>query len=83
MEIVTSWMEEGLQQGRQQGLQQGLLQKAREAVIEVLDARFGDVPYLIREQVLAVADEAELKRLHRQAVLASDFEAFRIQIKTP
>lgn len=72
MEIVTSWMEAGLQQGRQEGL----VQKAREDIIEVLEARFGEVPYAIREQVLVVAGEAELKRLHRQAALAANLEAF-------
>jgi len=73
MEIVTSWMEAGLERGRQEGL----VQNAREDVLDVLEARFGEVPSALREQVVAVADPAELKRLHRQAVLAPDLHAFQ------
>ena len=73
MEIVTSWMEagleRGLEQGLQQGLQQGLRQRSREDIIEVLEARFGEVPYTLREQILGLVDPAELKRHHRQACL--------------
>ena len=85
MEIVTSWMEEGLQRGRQEGRQEGLqqgrreglLHEAREGLLEVLEARFGEIPYALREQVLAVADPAELKRHLRQAVLVPDLPTFR------
>ena len=81
MEIVTSWMEagleRGLEQGLQQGLQQGLRQRSREDIIEVLEARFGEVPYTLREQILGLVDPAELKRHHRQAVLVPDLPTFR------
>ena len=39
-------------------------------------ARFGDVPNSVRGRILAVADEAELKRLHRQAALVESMERF-------
>ena len=81
MEIVTSWMEEGIQRGRQEGRQEGhqegRQQTLREDIIEVLEARFGEIPYALREQILAVVGEAELKRLHRQAVLVTDLPTFR------
>ena len=89
MEIVTSWMEEGIQRGRQEGRQEGhqkghqeghqvgRQQTLREDIIEVLEARFGEIPYALREQILAVVGEAELKRLHRQAVLVTDLPSFR------
>jgi hypothetical protein len=73
MEIVTSWMEKGMQQG----MQQGMLRKAREDVIEILEARFATVPYAVRERIQAIADEAELKRLHRQAALVESLNAFQ------
>ena len=87
MEIVTSWMEagleRGLEQGLQQGLQQGLRQRSREDIIEVLEARFGEVPYTLREHILAVGDEAELKRLHRQSALVNTLADFCALIAQP
>ena len=79
MEIVTSWMEIGLKQGRQEGL----LHEAREGVLEVLEARFGEVPYTLREHILAVGDEAELKRLHRQSALVNTLADFCALIAQP
>ena len=72
MEIVTSWMEKGIQRG--------MLQKAREDILDVLEARFGEAPYELRERILAVTQEAELKRLHRESALAESIEAFRAKL---
>ena len=76
MEIVTSGMEKGIERG----MQQGMLQKAREDILDVLEARFGEMPYELRERVLAVTQEAELKRLHRQSALAESMAAFRAKL---
>ena len=83
MEIVTSWMEIGLKQGRQEGRQEGLLHEAREGVLEVLEARFGEVPYTLREQILGLVDPAELKRHHRQAALVNTLADFCALIAQP
>ena len=80
MEIVTSWMEKGIERGMQQGMQQGMLQKAHEDILDVLEARFGEAPYELRERILAVTQEAELKRLHRQSALAESMAAFRAKL---
>jgi hypothetical protein len=72
MEIVTSWMEKGIQRG--------MLQKAHEDILDVLEARFGEMPYELRERILAVTQEAELKRLHRQSVLAESMGAFKANL---
>jgi Putative transposase, YhgA-like len=63
MEIVTSWKEEGLQEGRKQGFSQ----KAREDVLDVLEARFGATPDEVSEKLREVQDLARLKTLLRQA----------------
>lgn len=68
MPYITTIERMGLQQGRQEGLLQ--------SVLDALEARFGEVPYPLREQLLAVADTAELKRLHREAVLVPDLVTF-------
>ena len=48
MEIVTSWMEEGLEQGlqegRERGLQQGLQQGEQRLLLRQLTRRFGVLP---------------------------------------
>ena len=59
MEIVTSWMEEGLQQGLQQ--------RAREDIRDVLEARFGNPPAQVAEALSQMKDLAKLKALLRQA----------------
>lgn len=78
MEIVTSWMEEGLQRGRQEGL----LQTLREDIIEVLEARFGELPYELREAIQAIANDTALKRLLRLAAVVTGLEDFRRQLKS-
>jgi predicted transposase/invertase (TIGR01784 family) len=51
-----------------------------EDILDVLEARFGEAPYELRERILAVADETELKRLHRQAVLTDSLKAFQAKL---
>jgi flagellar biosynthesis/type III secretory pathway protein FliH len=76
--------EEGLKQGREEGLKQGLQlgrqEALREDILEIVKARFGEVPYGLRERIQAIADEAELKRLHRQAALAESMSAFQSKL---
>jgi hypothetical protein len=80
MEIVTSWMEKGLakgrQEGRQEGRQQGMLQRAREDILDVLEARFAAVPWPTTERLLDVQDLVVLKTLLRRASTVPSAEAF-------
>ena len=68
---------EGRQEGRQEGLEKGILQTAREAIIDVLDTRFGQVPDSVREQVNTLCGERNLKDLHRRAILTPSLEEFQ------
>ena len=43
----------------------------QEDILDIIQARFGEVPYTLREPILAVGDEAELKRLLRQSALVN------------
>lgn len=76
MEIVTSWMEEGIKQGLQQGMQQ----TAREAVEEVLQARFGAVPASVTEKLQMIEEVTVLKKLLRVATTAAGMADFRRQL---
>ena len=50
----------------------------QEALLDALEARFGEVPYQLREAIGHVHDEARLRRLHRQAVLIERLDDFSI-----
>ena len=60
-----------------EGLEKGILQTAREAILDVLDTRFGQVPDSVRERVNALGSEPTLKTLLRRAARASSLEEFQ------
>ena len=73
-------LKEGLEKGLEKGIQKGLLQNAREAIIDVLDTRFGEVPDSVREQVNALCSEPTLKELLRRAARASSLDEFSVAL---
>ncbi|MBI4853995.1 MAG: hypothetical protein HY819_19530 [Acidobacteria bacterium] len=73
MEIVTSWMQQGLQQG----LQQGSILNAKESVINILETRFGAIPKNLTETVNKTEDITLLKNLRKQAILVNSLEEFK------
>jgi hypothetical protein len=68
--------QEGLQAGLQEGRQEGRQQAKRESLLRVLEARFGEVPYTLRERVGAVEDDALLSQWLTHAATAPSLEAF-------
>ena len=73
-------LKEGLEKGLEKGIQKGLLQNAREAILDVLDTRFGEVPDSVREQVNALCSEPILKELLRRAARASSLAEFSVAL---
>lgn len=63
MPYVTSVERVGIKKGIQQGIQQGELNTLREALAEVLIARFGEVPSSLIAAISAIADPVVLKNL--------------------
>jgi len=82
MPYVTSFERVGIKKGIQQGIQQGEAITLREAVVEVLRARFGELPTSLISAVNAIADPALLKRLLRLAVTSPSPEAFEKSLST-
>src|SRR5262249_2010701 len=88
MEIVTSWMEEGLKQGRTEGRRQGLTEGRREGieegqlkavradVLEILEARFKRVPAGVKKTLRAIEDRKRLRSLLRQAATTANLKEF-------
>lgn len=56
---------------REEGLMQGQLKNAKEAVLEVLEARFGNIATVMKEKISSCGDLNRLKKALRQAVQAA------------
>ncbi len=61
---------------RQEGMQQGILQSAREAVIDILEARFEVVPEAIVKRLNEIYEPSLLKIFRRKAVKVMSLEEF-------
>jgi hypothetical protein len=74
--------EEGLLQGISEGIEQGRtrgqLEKAREAVLEVLEVRFGHVPFARKEEVIRCNDLDRLNKALRHALLIAAVDEFEL-----
>jgi hypothetical protein len=70
-------LEKGLEKGLVEGRQEGIVQTAREAILDVLDTRFGQVPDSVHERVNAIGSEPTLKNLLRRAVRTPSLEEFQ------
>ena len=69
---------EGRAEGRTAGLTEGQLQGLREAVLDALEARFGEIPYQTREAIGRIGSDAALRKLHRLAVTVKSLDAFSV-----
>ena len=91
MPYITSIERIGLERGLERGLEKGLekgVEKGRQAalqenIMEILEARFGVVPYPWRERLQTRNDESELKRLLRHAAVTPDLDDFQTHFLPP
>jgi len=74
--VYREILEEGKAMGLEEGKAMGLETRLREDVLEVLEVRFGMVPYQVEEQVRRVRGWKTLEGLHRKAVVVESLEAF-------
>ena len=75
MKYVTNIERRGRVEGRVEAL--------RTAALEVLEARFGEVPYELREELQALGNETVLKRLPRLAAVVTGLDDFRRKLRKP
>ena len=66
-------------EGRIEGRVEGRAEALRTAALDFLEARFGEVPYELREELQALGSETVLKRLPRLAAVAKGLDDFRRQ----
>jgi len=76
MTYVTSVERFGIEKGLRQGQQLGLIARGREAILDVVEARFASVPEPVAQRVNRIEDAVWLKRLLRQAVLTQSLAEF-------
>jgi hypothetical protein len=77
MPHITLFEELALKEGLEKGLEKGIVQNAREAILDVLETRFGQVPDSLRERVNTIGSEPTLKNLLRRAVRTPSLEEFQ------
>jgi len=65
----------------QQGMQQGEIKNAREAIIDVLETRFGQIPSSIGERLAGISDHAVLEDLLRKAVTVASVAEWESRIQ--
>ena len=79
MEYVTNIERRGRAEGRVEGQSVAL----RTAALEFLEARFGEIPYELREELQAIGSETIRKRLPRMAAVAEGIDDLRRQLRKP
>lgn len=77
MKYVTSIERRGRAEGRVEGQADAL----RNATLEFLEARFGEIPYELREELQTLRTESVLKRLPRLAALVTGLDDFSRQLR--
>jgi hypothetical protein len=78
MPHITLFEELALKEGLEKGLEKGILQTGREAIIDVLDTRFGHVPDAVRERIYTLDDDRTLKDLLRRAARVPSLAEFSV-----
>ena len=71
-------LEKGIQKGLLEGLEKGIVQTAREAILDVLDSRFGEVSDAVRERINTLDDDRTLRDLLRRAALVPSLAEFSV-----
>ncbi|MGB5684877.1 MAG: hypothetical protein WBM35_03630 [Candidatus Electrothrix sp.] len=75
---ISEGIEQGISEGIEQGRTRGQLEKAREAVLEVLEVRFGNVPFRVKEEVIRCNDLDRLNKALRHALLIAAVDEFEL-----
>ena len=77
--VVQYFTEKGIKQGIKQGIEQGGRERTIEALLEVLEIRFGlAASDPLAARIEATDDVPHLKQLHRVAIQVPSLDAFRL-----
>jgi len=70
-----------LEKERKEGRLEGAIERARNDILEILEARFGDVPEDIKEAVEKITDLKKLSSIVRKSATVKDFDELREFLK--
>ena len=74
IKMMTVYEARGIEKGMQQGMQQGVSR----AILETLEVRFGNIPYILKEKINYCNDLEKLNRAHKKALLISSLDEFKL-----
>jgi hypothetical protein len=74
--------EEGLEKGMKKGIEKGMLKSTQENVIDVIEAKFDEVPKDIAKKVKEIDDIDILKDLLKKAIKSETLDKFRNELKS-
>jgi len=75
-DLVKKGIQEGLQEGLQQGIQQGIQKGKQEALIRILEARFGEIEDSLKERIKAIEEVEKLEELLISVIRVNSLEEF-------
>ncbi|MCI5157731.1 MAG: transposase [Candidatus Electrothrix sp. AUS1_2] len=75
---IRQGIQQGISEGIEQGRARGQLEKAQEDVLEVLEVRFGYVPFSVKEEVVCCNDLNRLNKALRHALLIASADEFEL-----
>ena len=74
-------LEKEWKRGKIEGRLEGAVERARNDIYEILEARFGNVPEDIKEAIGKITNLKKLSELHKKSVFVKDFDEFREFLK--
>ncbi|MEI6396278.1 MAG: hypothetical protein WCT12_34885, partial [Verrucomicrobiota bacterium] len=80
MKYITNMERRGIEKGIERGRQEGQIRSQQESVLTVLETRFGEIPYSLREAVTATDDLVRLKQWHRLAIQLASLAEFETRM---
>jgi len=71
MQFITSWERKGIEQGIEQGRAEEAVRSRQEALLDLLQEKFGSLPQTAVQQVETISSINDLRQLLRQVVHAA------------
>ena len=78
--VIGDLVKKGIQEGLQQGLQEGIQRGKQEALIRILEARFGEIGESLKERIKGIEEVKKLEELLISAIRVNDLEEFKKEI---
>ena len=78
---IEQGVRQGVERGIERGVRRGVLQATREAVFDILEARFATVSPIVVTIIATIDDPLRLKRLRKRALTVASLAEFEQLLK--